>query len=115
MPDSNTGERVTDVLHFPSPDGRVVHAIRVDYEPGGFTRGTHRHPAGAYVYVIEGSVLFGLDDGEPVVLEAGESFYEPPGALHSVSRNASEELPASLIAFFVLTDGESHTVPSAGE
>jgi hypothetical protein len=32
-----------------------------------------------------------------------------------VSRNASEELPASLIAFFVLADGESHTVPSAGE
>ena len=67
-----------------------MQAIRVDYEPGGFTRGTHRHPAGAYVYVIEGSVLFGIDDGEPFVLKAGESFYEPPGALHSVSRNASD-------------------------
>ena len=28
-----------------------------------------------------------------VVLKAGESFYEPPGALHSVSRNARQELP----------------------
>ena len=36
--------------------------------------------------------------------------YEPPGALHSVSRNASEDVPASLIAFFVLGDGESATV-----
>jgi quercetin dioxygenase-like cupin family protein len=44
------------------------------------------------------------------VLKAGESFYEPPGALHSVSRNASEDLPASLIAFFVLAEGESATV-----
>jgi quercetin dioxygenase-like cupin family protein len=115
MPDLDTGERVTPVLDFPSPDGRVVQAIRVDYEPGGFTRGTHRHPAGAYVYVIDGSVTFGLDNREPVVLKAGESFYEPPGALHSVSRNASQEVPASLIAFFVLGAGESHTVYSAEE
>jgi quercetin dioxygenase-like cupin family protein len=110
MPHSDSGERVTAVLEFPSRDGLVVQAIRVDYEPGGFTRGTHRHPAGAYVYVIDGSVMFGLDGGEPVVLKAGESFFEPPGALHSVSRNASRELPASLIAFFVLGDGECATV-----
>jgi quercetin dioxygenase-like cupin family protein len=110
MPYSDTGERVTPVLDFPSRDGLVVQAIRVDYEPGGFTRGTHRHPAGAYVYVIDGSVMFGLDGSEPVMLKAGESFYEPPRAVHSVSRNASEELPASLIAFFVLGEGERATV-----
>lgn len=114
MPYSDTGERVTDVLEFPSRDGLSVNAIRVDYAPGGFTRGAHRHPAGAYVYVIEGSVMFGLDDGEPVLLKAGESFFEPPGAVHSVSRNASEELPASLIAFFVLADGERPTVYDHG-
>jgi len=110
MDESNTGERVTPVLDFPSRDGLAVQAIRVDYKPGGFTHGTHRHPAGAYVYVIDGSVVFEIDDGDPVVLKAGESFYEPPGALHSVSRNASEDLPASLIAFFVLGEGESATV-----
>jgi len=59
---------------------------------------------------FDGSVVFGLDDGEPVVLKAGDSFYEPPDALHSVSRNASQELPASLIAFFVLGEGECATV-----
>ena len=109
MPSTDTGERVTDVLDFPSPHGRV-NAVRVDYEPGGFTAGTHRHPAGAYVYVIEGSVLFGVDNGEPFVLKAGDSFFEPPDALHSVSRNASQDRRASLIAFFVLADGESPTV-----
>jgi quercetin dioxygenase-like cupin family protein len=110
MPHSDTGERVTPVFDFPSRDGLVVQAIRVDYEPGGFTRGTHRHPAGAYGYVIDGSVMVGIDDREPVVLKAGESFYEPPRALHSVSRNASQERPASLIAFFVLGPGERQTV-----
>ena len=109
MPHPDTGERVTPVLDFPARDGRV-NAVRVDYEPAGFTRGTHRHPAGAYVYVMEGSVMFGLDDREPVLLKAGESFYEPPGALHSVSRNASKDEPASLIAFFVLEPDQSATV-----
>jgi quercetin dioxygenase-like cupin family protein len=112
MPESNTGEHLSTVLHFPFRDGLDVEALRVDYAPGGFTSGMHRHPAGAYVYVIEGSVMFGIDNGDPVKLEAGESFYEPPGALHSVSRNASQDMPASLIAFFVLPDGERATVPS---
>ncbi len=112
MADTDTGERVTDVLDMPSRDGLVVNAVRVDYEPGGFSR-VHRHPAGAYVYVIDGSVLFGIDDREPVVLKAGDTFYEPPGALHGVSRNASEELPASFIAFFVLGEGENPTVDVA--
>jgi quercetin dioxygenase-like cupin family protein len=106
---ADTGEHVTPVLDFPSRAGRV-NAVRVDYAPGGFTEGTHVHPAGAYVYVMEGSVEFGVDNGEPFLLNAGESFFEPPGALHSVSRNASQSLPASLIAFFVLADGETPTV-----
>src|SRR4051794_23769016 len=110
MSQVDTGERVTEVLAFPSRDGLVVNAVRVDYAPDGYTRGTHVHPAGAYVYVMEGSVWFGIDDGEPFLLKAGESFYEPPGAKHSVSRNASEQLPASLIAFFVLAEGERATV-----
>jgi quercetin dioxygenase-like cupin family protein len=62
------------------------------------------------VYVIDGSVEFAVGDGEPTMLKAGESFYEPPGALHSASRNASGDVPTRLIAFFVLGDGESATV-----
>jgi quercetin dioxygenase-like cupin family protein len=104
VPDS--GEHLTQVLRHESSDGSAVEAIRVDYAPGGFTPGTHRHPSGAYVYVINGSVLFGIDGREPFLLQAGESFYEPPDALHSVSRNASEDAPASLIAFFVLAKGQ---------
>jgi len=77
----------------------------------GFTAGTHHHPAGAYVSVLEGSVEFGIGNGEPFVLEVGDAYYEPPGALHSVSRNASQDILASLLAFFVLADGEEPTVP----
>ena len=109
MADSDTGEHVTPVLDFPSRDGLAVQAVRVDYEPGGFSP-VHRHPAGAYVYMIDGSVMFGVDGDEPVLLKAGDTFYEPPGALHSVSRNASQDVPASFIAFFVLGEDEDPTV-----
>jgi quercetin dioxygenase-like cupin family protein len=93
MPASETGVRVTPVLDFPFRDGLAVQAVRVDYTPGGFSR-INRHPAGAYVYVIDGSVRFGAGGGEAVLLKAGDLFYEPPGALHSVSRNASHDLLA---------------------
>src|SRR3954464_11278315 len=63
MPLSGTGERVTPVPAFPSRDGLSVQAIRVDYEPGGFTRGSHRHPARAYVYVTDGSGEFVVGGG----------------------------------------------------
>ena len=110
MSHPDTGEHVTTVLDFPARDGFAVQAVRVDYDPAGFTPGTHKHPAGAYVYVVEGSVTFGIDADEPVVLTAGDTFYESPGALHVVSRNASQEHAASFIAFFVLRAGESPTV-----
>jgi quercetin dioxygenase-like cupin family protein len=109
MPLSGTGERVTPVLGFPSRDGLSVQAIRVDYEPGGFARGTHRHTAGTYVCVIGGSMELVVGDGEPIVLKA-ESFYEPPRALHLASRDAGADVPASPIAFLVLGDRESATV-----
>jgi Cupin domain len=68
-------------------------------------------PPGRRICVRDGRQrIFGVDDREPVVLKAGDSFYEPPGALHAVSRNASEELRASMLAFFVLGEGESPTV-----
>jgi len=110
MPDSGTGERRHQRARLSvARRARRQRRPRVDYEPGGFAS-AHRHPAGAYVYMIDGIVIFGIDDREPVLLEAGDSFYEPPGALHAVSRNASEELPASMLAFFVLGESESPTV-----
>src|SRR4051812_25630909 len=112
MPDPDTGERVTTVLDLPARDGLVVNLVRVDYAPGGSSL-AHRHPAGAYVYVLEGGVIFGVDDDEPVELKAGDTFYEPPGALHRVSRNASDEVPASMLAFFVLDKDEAPTVADA--
>ena len=74
MPESDTGEHVTPVLDFPSRDGLAVQAVRVDYEPGGFSR-VHRHPAGAYVYVIDGSVHVTNGGFNPVLTIMAVAYY----------------------------------------
>ena len=45
MPDSDTGERVTDVLNLPSRDGLVVNAVRVDSSRAGSRALTGIRPA----------------------------------------------------------------------
>ena len=72
----------------------------------------HRHPGSAYVYVIKGSVRLGLD-GQPVqVVNAGQSFFEPVGAIHTVAENASDKEPASAIAVLIVPDGAPILTPT---
>ena len=47
------------------------------------------------------------NEGPTQIVRAGESFYEPPGATHSVSRNASKTRPAKLLAVFVVDSGDT--------
>jgi quercetin dioxygenase-like cupin family protein len=47
----------------------------------------HRHAGPIFGYVLEGE--FGLGEEPSRTLKTGETFYEPGGALHRVSRNPS--------------------------
>jgi quercetin dioxygenase-like cupin family protein len=58
----------------------------------------HRHPGPGIVYVIEGTYELGIDDKPTEIFKAGESFYEPGGCLHRVSRNPSKTEPTKLVA-----------------
>ncbi|HVJ29029.1 MAG TPA: cupin domain-containing protein [Gammaproteobacteria bacterium] len=65
----------------------------------------HRHPGSVYVYVTQGVARLGLA-GEPVrEVKAGESFFEPMGAVHTVSSSASPTEPALAIAVMIVPDG----------
>jgi quercetin dioxygenase-like cupin family protein len=61
-------------------------AVEVTLEPGQ-AGASHRHPGPAFGYVLEGEYEWGIDDQPARVLKAGETFYEPGGCLHRVSRN----------------------------
>jgi quercetin dioxygenase-like cupin family protein len=71
----------------------------------------HRHPGSTYVYVLTGTVRLGIE-GQPVqVVHAGESFFEPVGALHTVAENASATEPAAAIAVLIVPDGAPLLTP----
>ena len=65
----------------------------------------HRHPGSVWVYVTEGTARLGLA-GQPVrEVKAGESFFEPVGAVHTVAQSASTTEPATAIAVMIVPDG----------
>ena len=69
-------------------DGKEAKAtaVEVTYEPG--QAGTpHRHPGPTFGYVLEGEYEWAIDDQPARILKAGETFYEPGGCLHRVTRN----------------------------
>src|SRR5262245_46280950 len=94
--------KVTSLMSKPVPDspGKELLMIKVEYPPGS-SDPVHRHNAQALVYVLEGSVVMGLNGQKPVTLTAGETFYEGPNDIHTVGRNASQTMPAKFLVFLL--------------
>jgi quercetin dioxygenase-like cupin family protein len=65
-----------------------VTMTEVTFEPGQASQ-PHQHPGPIFGYVLEGEFEFGLGEDPPKTQKAGETFYEPSGALHRVARNPS--------------------------
>lgn len=76
----------------------AVTAVEVTIEAGQ-AGVPHRHPGPGLVYVLEGTYELGIDDQPTKLYKAGETFYEPTGCLHRVSRNPSSTGRTRLIAF----------------
>jgi quercetin dioxygenase-like cupin family protein len=90
--------------------GKEGLLIKVDYRPGG-SNPIHRHNAHAFVYVLEGSIVMQLKGGKPVTLTPGQTFYEGPNDIHTVSRNASNTEPAKFVVFLVKENGAPVVIP----
>ena len=90
--------------------GKEVLMITVEHAPGGASH-IHRHNAHAFVYVLEGSVVMQLRGGEQVTLGPGQSFYEGPGDIHVVDRNASTTTPAKFLVVLIKDKGAPALVP----
>jgi quercetin dioxygenase-like cupin family protein len=69
-------------------DGKesTASVVEVTIEPGK-AGVAHRHPGPGLGYVLEGAYEWAIDDQPAKILKSGETFYEPAGCLHRVSRN----------------------------
>jgi quercetin dioxygenase-like cupin family protein len=95
---------------LPNVRGKEVIVVTIEYAPGSAST-KHRHPGPVIAYVARGVIVSQLGTELPVTYGEGEMWYEAPGAIHSISRNASETEPAKLIAFFVADEKQVLTEP----
>ncbi len=88
--------------------GNRLTAARVVLAPNA-SAGAHRHEAFVFVVMLRGRVQSQLDDGEIIEYGPGDTWVEPPGALHSLTRNPSATEDAEFIAVFVAKEGAKLT------
>lgn len=95
-----------DIIGMP---GMEVTMNTVEYAPGASSR-PHRHNAQVFVYVLEGRVTMQVKGGPKLTLGPGQTFYENPNDVHTVSANASATEPAKFLVFMV-KDKKAQTNP----
>ena len=101
---------------LPGIPGKSVKGVLVEYGPGGYSP-SHTHPKSAFIYatVIAGAVRSKVNDGPEKTYRTGENWTELPGDHHRVSANASETMPAKLLAVFVVDANETELVIPFGD
>jgi quercetin dioxygenase-like cupin family protein len=92
-------------------DDWQVTASYVDYPPGRVGN-PHRHPGFVLAYVLEGAVVTGISGQDERTYTVGQMFFEPPGSVHEVSRNASQTQKARLLAMIFAKKGLPLTAPA---
>jgi quercetin dioxygenase-like cupin family protein len=80
--------------------GKDLQMLTVEYPPGGASP-PHRHHAQVFVYVLSGSLRMQVQGSPVVTLQPGQTFYEGPDDVHTISENASRSEPARILVFMV--------------
>ena len=112
-PAAPSGLKTTELFNQVMQDvlGRRLTVRLQEREPGNGSP-AHRHPGSHTVgYILEGSYEVKIDDGPTKILKPGEVFYEPPNALHAISRNASTTQPLKYLVIQVSDPSKPATVP----
>jgi quercetin dioxygenase-like cupin family protein len=102
----------TEVMTQPLVDvpGREVRITLLDLMPGHASP-PHRHPNHhVFGFIVDGTYEWKIGDEPVKTFKPGQAFYEPPGVLHAVSRNASADARAKLVVFMVADAKQPSTV-----
>ena len=94
-------------------DGKKAKAtmVEVTLAPGE-VEAAHRHPGPAFGYVLEGEYEWAIDNNKPKIFKAGDTFYEPTGCLHRVSKNPAAKGNTRVLAVVLhARDARQITIP----
>lgn len=102
---STNNEQITSVeilkqlLNEPGIKNKEAQMEVVNFPPGS-TSAPHRHPCPTFGYILEGEIE-SVFEGVRHVYKKGDSFYEKPFGLHSLTRNNDPKKPAKLLVLFL--------------
>ncbi len=96
-----------DVIGLP---GKEVRVLIVNSLPGAASP-VHRHNAQVFVYMLSGKMIMQVAGSSPVTLGPGQTFYEGPEDIHSMSKNASDKEPAQFLVFMIIDKAAPTSVP----
>lgn len=94
-------------------DGKAtkVTVVEVTLEPGQAGE-PHRHTGPVIGYVLGGEYEWAVDDQPTKTLKAGDTFYEPTGCLHRVSKNPAAKGNTRVLAVVLHPrDARQITIP----
>ena len=77
-----------------------VSFVEVSLEPGE-ANAPHRHPGPVFGYVLEGEFEWAINKDPAKVFKPGDTFYEPTGCLHRVSKSAAKKGKTRVLAVVV--------------
>jgi quercetin dioxygenase-like cupin family protein len=89
---------------LPGEPERDISLVEVSYPPGTGSP-PHLHANGVMAFVVSSTIVSKVGDGPEQTFHAGDAWWEPPGAIHRVSRNASSTDPATLLAIYIAPKG----------
>ncbi len=106
------GISATDIKEKLDGKAAMATVVEVTIEPGQ-SGVPHRHPGPGFGYVVEGEYELGIDDQPTKVLKAGETFYEPTGCLHRVSKNPGKVKTRLIAVVLHPRDAKQVAVPES--
>jgi quercetin dioxygenase-like cupin family protein len=91
------------VRGMPRSESQAIRVLTARFKPGDKTV-VHTHRSPVTVYILEGAFTLELEGRDPIVVEAGQAFVEPPN-VKMTGYNRSETKALHLVIFYVSEPG----------
>jgi quercetin dioxygenase-like cupin family protein len=88
---------------LPHVPGKSLSTLLVQFPPNAHTP-KHRHGGSVTAYVLKGTLRSQLNLDPPGIFKPGDTWFEPPGTIHTMIENVSMTEPAEILAVFVADD-----------
>jgi quercetin dioxygenase-like cupin family protein len=102
----------TEILRQPMSgiDGKEIVVFLADVPPSGVAD-RHFHPGDEAIYMLQGSLLFEPEHGQPFELKAGEISFNPAKHIHKAKNTSSSET-AKVLNCMIAEKGQPLAIPA---